>query len=205
MKAQASTESSPLAKHVHPGKVYRREDLAAHSTSVDRELKRLLAAGTLTKAARGLYYAPRKNAFGDVPPPESELLAVFLKDKSFLSFNPSVYNSLHLGTTQLYNKVIVYNHKRHGIFKLDHRYYDFRIKHRFPRPGQVTTEYLLVDMINNLSELAEDEENVLERAQKKLSQMDAKKLVKALDDFGSVATKKRVNSWLASSTQSLTK
>ncbi len=197
----AQVKVSPLARHLRAGKVYRREDLAPYSTSVDRELQQLVAAGRLTKAAQGLYYAPRKSVFGDAPPAEEFLLAAFLKDKEFLSFNPSVYNSLRLGTTQLYNKVIVYNHKRHGVFKLDHRNYDFRLKHRFPKPSQVTTEYLLVDMLNNLSELAEDEEMVLERAQKKLNQFDAKKLSKALADFGSVATKKLVNGWLLPSNQ----
>ena len=198
MKTHASSPSkaTPLAQHLRAGKVYRREDLVPYSTSVDRELQQLVAAGRLTKAAQGLYYAPRKSVFGDAPPTEEAMLAAFLKDKEFLCFNPSVYNSLRLGTTQLYNKAIVYNHKRHGVFKLDHRHYDFRMKHRFPLPGQVTTEYLLVDMLNNLSELAEDEEMVLERAQKKLNQFDAKKLSKALADFGSVATKKLVSAWL---------
>ena len=84
---------------------------------------------------------------------------------------------------------------------LDHRQYDFRMKHRFPLPSQVTTEYLLVDMLNNLSELAEDDAMVLERAQKKLNQFDAKKLATALADFGSVATKKLVNAWLLQSNQ----
>jgi len=203
MRTQLSsqTKATSLVKHLRAGKVYRREDLVPFSTSVDRELQQLVAAGRLTKAAQGLYYAPRKSVFGDAPPAEEFLLAAFLKDKEFLSFNPSVYNSLRLGTTQLYNKVIVYNHKRHGVFKLDHRNYDFRLKHRFPKPSQVTTEYLLVDMLNNLSELAEDEEMVLERAQKKLNQFDAKKLSKALADFGSVATKKLVNGWLLPSNQ----
>lgn len=201
MKTQTSgrTKATSLVRHLRAGKVYRREDLVPYSTSVDRELQQLVASGRLTKAAQGLYYAPRKSVFGDAPPAESEMLAAFLKDKNFLSFNPSVYNSLRLGTTQLYNKTIVYNHKRHGMFMLDHRQYDFRMKHRFPKPSQVTTEYLLVDMLNNLSELAEDDEMVLERAQKKLNQFDAKKLTKALADFGSVATKKLVNSWLSPS------
>lgn len=203
MKTQlpSPSKATSLAKHVRAGKVYRREDLAPYSTSVDRELQQLVAAGRLTKAAQGLYYAPRKSVFGDAPPAEESLLTAFLKDKEFLSFNPSVYNSLRLGTTQLYNKTIVYNHKRHGMFELDHRRYDFRMKHRFPLPNQVTAEYLLVDMLNNLSELAEDDEMVLERAQKKLDQFDAKKLAKALADYGSVATKKLVNSRLSPKTK----
>lgn len=199
MRAQTPLplRQTPLSRHVRAGKVYRREDLVPYSTSVDRELQQLVAQGSVQKLAQGLYYKPKKNVFGDVPPSEDDLLAVFLKDKNFLSFNPSVYNSLRLGTTQLYNKTIVYNHKRHGVFELDQRLYDFRMKPRFPKPAQVTTEYLLVDMLNNLSDLAEDEEQVLERAQRKLNQFDAKKLNKALVDFGSAATKRRVNAWLA--------
>lgn len=199
MRTQLSTQSkaTPLVRHVRAGKVYRREDLVPYSTNVNRELQQLVAQGLLQKLAQGMYYKPKKNVFGEVPPNESDLLAVFLKDKNFLSFNPSVYNSLRLGTTQLYNKNIVYNHKRHGMFKLDQREYDFRLKHNFPKPSQVTTEYLLVDMLNNLSDLAEDEDEVLERAKKKLTQFDAKKLNKALVDFGSVATKRLVNAWLS--------
>jgi hypothetical protein len=143
---------------------------------------------------------PKKNVFGEVPPDEKDLLAAFLRDKNFLSFNPSVYNSLRLGTTQLYNKTVVYNHKRHGQFKLGNRTYDFRVKHRFPKPAQVTPEFLLVDMLNNLAELAEDEMDVLDHAQRKLASFDQKLLRKVLEEYGSVATKRRVGGWLAQQT-----
>lgn len=198
MKAQLSSQSkaTPLVRHLRAGKVYRREDLVPYSTSVDRELQQLVASGRLTKAAQGLYYAPRKSVFGDAPPAEEDMLAAFLKDKNFLSFNPSIYNSLRLGMTQLYNKAIVYNHKRHGVFKLDHRSYDFRVKHRFPLPSQVTREYLLVDMLNNFDELAEDEDHVFAIARRKLPQFDAKELQKALQDYGSSATRRLMKSWL---------
>lgn len=198
MRTQLSSQSkaTPLAQHLRAGKVYRREDLVPYSTSVDRELQQLVAAGRLTKAAQGLYYAPRKSVFGDAPPAEEFLLAAFLKDKEFLSFNPSVYNSLRLGTTQLYNKTIVYNHKRHGKFRLGNREYDFRVKHRFPLPNQVTAEYLLVDMLNNLSELAEDEEALIANAKSKIHHFDSGKLRKALELYGSFATRKLTRSWL---------
>ncbi|NOT17079.1 MAG: hypothetical protein HOP20_03280 [Sulfuriferula sp.] len=198
MKTHTSSpnKATPLARHLRAGKVYRREDLVPYSTSVDRELQQLVAAGRLTKAAQGLYYAPRKSVFGDAPPAESEMLAAFLKDKNFLSFNPSVYNSLRLGTTQLYNKAIVYNHKRHGKFLLGNREYDFRVKHRFPLPNQVSSEYLLVDMLNNFDELAEDEEHVFAIVRRKLSQFDANKLQKALQDYGSAATRRLMKIWL---------
>ncbi len=199
MKTHSGTSKSAtsLDRHVQAGRVYRREDLVPYSTSVDRELQRLVANGTLRKLAQGLYYKPKKNVFGEVPPDEKDLIAAFLRDKSFLSFNPSVYNALRLGTTQLYNTTVVYNHKRHGKFKLDRRRYDFRVKHRFPKPVQVTPEYLLVDMLNNLSELAEDETQVLQQAQKRLDSFDLKLLRKMLAEYGSVATKRRVTGWLA--------
>lgn len=192
----AQVKVSPLARHLRAGKVYRREDLVPYSTSVDRELKQLVTAGRLTKAAQGLYYAPRKSVFGDIPPTEDEMLATFLKDKEFLCFNPSVYNTLRMGMTQLYNKAIVYNHKRHGIFRLGNRDYDFRVKHRFPLPGQVSSEYLLVDMLNNFDELAEDEDHVFPIVRRKLPQFDAKNLQKSLQDYGSAATRRLMKSWL---------
>lgn len=198
MRTQLTSASKvpSLVRHIRAGKVYRREDLLQYSTSVDRELQQLVTAGRLTKAAQGLYYAPRKSVFGDAPPAEEDLLVAFLKDKEFLSFNPSVYNSLRLGTTQLYNKTIVYNHKRHGKFRLGNREYDFRVKHRFPLPKQVTSEYLLVDMLNNFDELAEDKEHVFAIARRKLPQFDVNKLRKALQDYGSAATRRLMNSWL---------
>ena len=33
-----------------------------------------------------------------------------------------------VGTTQLYDKTVVYNHKRHGSFSLGGRKFDFRVK-----------------------------------------------------------------------------
>lgn len=199
MNLHASSASGlTLDQHVRVGKVYRREDLQPFSTSVDRDLQRLVAAGTLRKLAQGLYYKPRKNAFGEVPPEERNLLAAFLRDKNFLSFNPSVYNSLRLGTTQLYNKTVVYNHKRHGQFELDRRIYDFRVKHRFPKPAQVSPEFLLVDMLNNLGELAEDEAHILDQAQRGLYRFDQKRLRKVLAEYGSAATRRRMGRWLAS-------
>lgn len=193
----SSNKVSPLSRHVRAGKVYRREDLVTYSTSVDRELQQLVSQGVLQKLAQGLYYKPKKNSFGEVPPSESELLSAFLKDKNFLCFNPSVYNSLRLGTTQLYNKTVVYNHKRHGEFELDQRQYEFRMKPRFPKPTQVTTEYLLVDMLNNLDDLAEDQESVLAAAQRKLADFDQPRLQRALEQYGSAATKRLMKRWLA--------
>lgn len=67
-----------------------------------------------------------------------------------------------VGTTQLYNHRVVYNHKRHGRFTLGGMPFEFRRKPRCPR--QLTEEFLLADLLNNLSELAENPAAVRERA-----------------------------------------
>lgn len=186
--------SARVARAVRPGRVYRREDLAPFSAAVDRHLQELVSAGRLTKLARGLYYAPRESAFGVVPPADEDLVAAFLKDRDFLIFSPSAYNAAGLGTTQLYNATWVYNRKRHGVFTLGNRQYDFRVKPRFPR--RLSDEFLFVDALNNLGELAEDEAAVLARARQRVREMDGTKLKRALEQFGLVATRKRVMGWL---------
>lgn len=172
------------------GKVFRRKDLADQLPSVDRELGLAVKAGTVRKAAQGLYYVPRKTPFGDVPPSEEALVEKFLDDRHFLMFNPSCYNALGLGTTQLYSWTIVYNHKRHGKFVLAGFEFDFRDKPRFPSRKQVNREYLLVDMLNNLRDLAEDPETVLSNVRRKLDTFDAGRLEKMLADYGSARTRR---------------
>jgi hypothetical protein len=174
--------------------VYRREDLVGISNAVDRHLSELVADGALTRLAQGLYYAPKQSAFGIVPPADQKLVNAFLRDKDFLIFSPSSYNNLGLGTTQLYNKTFVYNHKRHGVFSFGNRSFDFRIKLRFPK--KLTSEFLLIDAINNLVELAEDPNQVCQMAQQKLVEFNPAKLNQALAAYGSIATKKRFTKWL---------
>jgi hypothetical protein len=129
-----------------------------------------------------------------VPPTDEELVTAFLKDRDFLIFSPSAYNTAVLGTTQLYNRTWVYNRKRHGVFTLGSRQYDFRVKARFPK--RLSDEFLFVDALNNLSELAEDETVVLARAKQRAREMNGTGLKRALEQFGLAATRKRVMGWL---------
>jgi hypothetical protein len=185
---------SRLAKALRPGRVYRREDLKPLTTAVDRHLQEMVSAGRLTKLAHGLYHAPRQSAYGPVPPTDEALVAAFLKDDEFLLFSPSAYNAAGLGTTQLYNRTLVYNRKRHGVFQFGSRQYDFRVKPRFPR--KLSPEFLFVDALNNLSELAEDSGDVLQRARPQALKLDATQLRQALVRYGTVGTRKRVSGWL---------
>lgn len=194
MDSTAKVGSADLAGALRAGRVYRREDLARVSNAVDRHLRELVAGGQLKKLAQGLYYVPRQSTFGTLPPDDRELVAAFLRDKDFLIFSPSIYNTLGLGTTQLYNRTLVYNHKRHGVFTLGNRQFDCRVKPRFPK--KLTPEFLFVDMLNNLDELAEDKLLVLGEAQRKAMEFHRPHLLRALANYGSMATRKRVAGWL---------
>ena len=183
-----------LADELQAGRVYRREDLARLSNAVDRHLRELVSTGVLKKLAQGLYYAPKQSNFGPLPPTDEQVVRVFLRDKDFLVFSPSSYNTVGLGTTQLYNSTLVYNHKRHGVFKLGNRQFDFRVKPRFPK--KLTPEFLYVDLLNNLGELAEDHDVVLSQARNKLMSFNQPRLQAALGNYGNMATRKQVREWI---------
>jgi len=177
-----------LRENLKKGQVYRRNDLAKWSKSVDRHLGQLVKNGTLEKLSTGLYYYPKDSVFGKTPPEEEKLVRSFLKDDRFLMTSPNAYNSLGVGTTQLYNKRTIYNHKRHGEFKLGNRVFNFHLKHHFPRKASV--EFLLVDLVNNLEQLAEDHNVVLNKVFAKASKMDSRKLKYFVMEYGNYKTKK---------------
>jgi hypothetical protein len=155
---------------------------------VDRHIKALVEEGTLTKLAGGLYTRPRHTVFGKAPPDDAELVSGFLKDHRFLLASPNAYNALGVGTTQLYDKTVVYNHKRHGLFTLGSRTFDFRMRPSFPR--KLTREFLLVDLVNNLDRLAETSEDVLARVKAHAASLNADRLQRAARDYGNVKTRK---------------
>ena len=191
--AEVLSAVAQLSAELKAGKVYRREDLARLSKAVDRHIRELVDGGQVLKLAQGLYYVPKQSKFGPLPPEDDQLVEGFLRDKEFLVFSPSAYNTVGLGTTQLYNRTLVYNHKRHGVFQLGKRHFDFRVKPRFP--SRLTVEFLYVDLLNNLDELAEDRQAVLIQARRKLNQLDPVGLEQALRRYGNVATRKRLREW----------
>ena len=189
-----SSAVAALSHKLRTGQVYRRDELASSSNAVDRHLKQLQETGKLKKLSQGLYYVPRQSVYGDLPPDDKELVTAFLRDKDFLLFSPASYNTLELGGTQLYNRTLVYNHKRHGQFKLGNRTFDFRMKHRFPR--KLSSEFLFVDLLNNLGELTEEREQFLQNAKSKARTFNRRSLLQAISNFGTVATSKLINGWL---------
>jgi hypothetical protein len=181
-------------RHLRPGRVYRREDLLPWSHSVDRHLKELTVDGTLQKLRTGLYYSPRKFEFGEAPADEHQLVKAFLKTDRFVVTSPNAYNQLGLGTTQLYNKRVVYNQKRHGTFPLGNRMVTF--ERRFNVPRQLSPEFLLVDLVNELGDLAEDRDAVLSRVREKAKEMDPRKLSRAVSLYGKYSTQKKFQEML---------
>lgn len=179
-----------VKNHLVPGTLYRRSELEEFSTSVDRHLAQLVKEGSLKKVGPGLYLHPEKSKWGEKTSDDKKLVETFLKDDRFLMVSFNSYNGLGLGTTQLYNQTVVYNHKRHGKFKLGNRTFDFRMKPDFP--AEFTKESLLVDMLNNLSELAEDPEKVVQVFKRKLSSFDRQSLENAVKLYGKIKTKKLI-------------
>lgn len=173
---------------LQPGNVYRREDLAPYSNAIDRHLKELTHKGTLKKVGAGLYYAPKKSRFGALPPSSQALVHAFLKEDTFLLFSWNDYNALGLGLTQLYNRTVVYNYKRHGVFTLGSQEFDFR---RPPRgfPKKLSKAFLVADLVNNLNGLNEDCDQVAAGI-KKLPPSLLEEAKKFNNLYGKVSSKK---------------
>lgn len=181
-----------LRQHIKPGNVYRRSDLEYYSSAIDRHLGMLTKDGSLIKVSQGVYYAPKSSKFGLVPPDDVVLVESFLKDSDFLMVKPNVYNTLGLGLTQLYNTTWVYNHKRKGEFRFNGKSFEFKIKSSFP--NQLTKEFLLVDLLNNLDELAEDQNQTIKRLPENLSSFNKEELMRVAQQYGSGRTKQLLKS-----------
>lgn len=181
-----------LRQHIKQGEVYRRSDLEYYSTAIDRHLAQLTESGALVKLKQGLYYAPKQSKFGAVPADDRQVVERFLKDDDFLLVSPNAFNSLGLGLTQLYNATWVYNHKRKGEFQLNGKTIEFKLKSAFPK--NISKEYLLVDLLNNLDLLAEDQAVIVDKLSGTIHSFNLDALMKAAQQYGSGKTKRTLKS-----------
>ena len=175
-------------QHLEPGRVYRRADLAACSNAIDRHLRQLVDAGVLRKLMTGVYHRPSLSSFGPVPSDETRAIEAFLKDGDFLIVSLNDYNSLGLGTTQIYNERLVYNFKRDGRFRIDGQRYRFMKRRMFPRT--VTEAFMLVDLVNNLDLLAEDRVELARRVAGRAQTIGEGEIRDAARAFGKPGTRK---------------
>ncbi len=178
-----------LRTHLEAGHVYRRSALLSFSKAVDRDLMTLTKKGVLEKVGPGLYYSPAVSRFGRLPPREEDLVRCFLQDDHFLLYSWNEYNNLGLGLTQLYNRWVVYNRKRHDLLVLNGRQFDFRRPTR-GFPSHLTPEFLLVDLVNNLEELAEETEFVKPDIRKNLAHFDRDQLLNNARSYGKIGTRR---------------
>ena len=175
---------SEVKKHLRPGQVYRRADLKQWSNAGRSPSEAVTGRRDAGEALRRFVSLSQKTVFGQAPADDAVLVRTFLKDNRFLLTSPNAYNTLGLGTTQLYNDTVVYNHKRHGRFELGGRVFDFRVKPSFPK--SLSAEFLLVDLVNNLERLAEDAGTLLSRVKDAAKSMNALALAKAVRHYGGV-------------------
>lgn len=180
--------SEKLKRAMAPGRVYRRQELEGVTSAVDRDLKMLVDRGLVKKLAGGLYQRPRKNAFGDAPPEERDLVRAFLKTDDFLLTSNNNYSLLGLGLTQVYSTHVVYNHKRAGLFALGGRRFHFRRVPAYPR--KLSREFLLVDLLNNLRHLPDAADRVLQSLKSRLNEFDRKKVRVHLERYGSARARR---------------
>lgn len=181
-------KAEQLLENMEEGVVYRRAELSIFSNSVDRHLDELVNAGKLNRLAAGLYMRSKKSAFGNVPAGEDSLVETFLKDNRYLVNSYNNYNQLGLGLTQVYNGNIVYNYKRHGEFELGGKKFFFKRIPRFPK--KLSKEFLLIDLLNNLKNVAEDEHQVVENFLKDKNKFDMKKVLSVAKMYARPRAKK---------------
>ena len=173
--------------------VYGRQDLLLGPKVLIDTSRHSPSKGLSSSSVPVLYYSPRKFEFGESRVDEHELVKAFLKTV-FCPDLPECLNQLGIGTTQLYNKRVVYNQKRHGTFPLGNRMVTFERRMNVPR--QLSPEFLLVDLVNELGDLAEDRDAVLSRVREKAKEMNSKKLSRAVSLYGKYSTQKKFQEML---------
>ena len=73
---------------------------AVEEAAYYKALERMCSAGELARAAKGIYYLPKKNKYGSVPPSDREIVDAFTRNGKGTVIGYSLYNSLGL-TTQI--------------------------------------------------------------------------------------------------------
>lgn len=184
-----------MKNKLKPRAIYRRSDFTDLSSNVDRYLKKLVSQKNLVKIQNGLYMCPEANPFGITFPEEKQLLKVFLNDNRFVVYNLSLFNGLGLGLTQLHNKRIVFNRKRHGDFQFKGRLYNFYRWREAPKT--LTKEFLYIEFLNRFDYLSEDRIKQINLLKKQIKKLDQNKLQKTAKRYGKESTKKKLQAILS--------
>ncbi len=175
----------PTLRHVQldPGKVYRTAHLAAWVANPTRLAARLEEEGRLRKLSHGLFYAPVKSRFGDVPPSDEALLNAFLDGTPWLVTGPPRWNALGLGSTQMFSTPLVYNTMRSGRMDVGGRTFQFR---RVAFPVEPPAEWFVVDLLRNAGSVGLTHVDLRARLRTSLEEerFSVPKLVEMASQFG---------------------
>jgi hypothetical protein len=149
--------------------------------------QRLVNAGQLRELARGLYLAPARSRFGEVPPSDETLMQAFLDTDHFVITGPPAWNTLGLGTTAMFAATLVYNTKRSGEFVLAGRRFLLR---RVAFPARPTREWFAVDLIEHRAMAGADTDKVTTGLVRELraGRLSADALADAAARYGTLAT-----------------
>jgi hypothetical protein len=79
-----------------------------------------------------------------------------------------------------------------GEFQLNGKTFEFKLKSAFPK--HIYREYLLVDLLNNLDNLAEDQIHAVYKLPSNVRNFDMDALMKATQQYGTGKTKRALKS-----------
>ena len=168
---------------LRPGSVYRTAHLGRWGANPTRLARRLAAEGRLRRLSQGLYYAPVKSRFGEVPPSDEALLDAFFDGSPWVRTGPPLWNALGLGSTQLFARPLVYNTKVSGPRDVGGRPFEFR---RVAFAAEPSAEWFVVDLARNAERVGLDRDELRDRLRDALREgrFSAEQLQEMASRFG---------------------
>lgn len=174
---------APTNVPLEPGTVYRTAWLRRWGDNPTRLAARLEANGLVRRLGHGLFYAPKRSRFGEVPPSDKALLDAFLDGTPYLVTGPTRWNTLGLGSTALFAHPLVYNTKRTGTFELGGRTFELR---RVAFPADPSPEWFVVDLLRHADSAGVDHADLVRNLATRMraGQLDTERLFEMASRFG---------------------
>lgn len=179
---------------LEPGRVYRTRDLMPWSRNPSRLARRLVREGQLRELNQGLFFRPNQSRFGAVPPSDDELMRGFLgEDSDFVFTGPDRWNTLGLGTTEVFAAPLVYNTKRSGPFRFGNRRFNLR---RVAFPSDPPAEWYVVDLFEHAEQAGASRTDLARALRTRVAAgaFDSQRLMEMASRFGTKDTQARIKS-----------
>ena len=181
-----------------PGRVYRTRELAQWSANAPRLAQRLVGDGQLVQLAHGLFAAPKRSRFGEVPPTDEALLRAFLDGEPFVFTGPERWNALGLSTTRGVCDAARVQHQALGSLHLRRSQILLR---RVAFPEAPSPEWFVVDLFENAEQAAAAREELRDALEAALraGKFDRDQLASMAARYGSRRTQALVKAALGAS------